>query len=386
MKYIYFDAASGASGDMILGALLDLGVPHQFFIDAVDKMDLPVEIRIHETKRSSIRSLKVDVDVKREDKLSRYWSDIKELISKTPFKSSVKDRALSIFERLFQAESTVHGHEFHKTHLHEAGADDAIVDILGASLLIEELKIDELFSSPLNVGTGWVKTSHGQLPVPPPAVAELLKEIPVYSSWAEKELVTPTGAAILATLVKEFLPFPEIQYEKIGYGAGGRDLPELPNILRVFYGIQKEFNPEKTVFQIEANIDDASPQILAAFMDKAFKIGALDVCLTPAYMKKNRLGTKLTILTGEALLDSLIRSLFEETTSIGLRYFPVKRRVLQRKFEKIRVLDEEITIKIASMDGTPCNIQPEYEDCLRIAKQKKIPLKKIIELALKEFK
>ena len=329
MKYIYFDAASGASGDMILGALLDLGVPHQFFIDAVDKMDLPVEIRIHETKRSSIRSLKVDVDVKREDKLSRYWSDIKELISKTPFKSSVKDRALSIFERLFQAESTVHGHEFHKTHLHEAGADDAIVDILGASLLIEELKIDELFSSPLNVGTGWVKTSHGQLPVPPPAVAELLKEIPVYSSWAEKELVTPTGAAILATLVKEFLPFPEIQYEKIGYGAGGRDLPELPNILRVFYGIQKEFNPEKTVFQIEANIDDASPQILAAFMDKAFKIGALDVCLTPAYMKKNRLGTKLTILTGEALLDSLIRSLFEETTSIGLRYFPVKRRVLQ---------------------------------------------------------
>ncbi|MFC2158062.1 nickel insertion protein [Acidobacteriota bacterium] len=168
MKYIYFDAASGASGDMILGALLDLGVPHQFFIDAVDKMDLPVEIRIHETKRSSIRGLKVDVDVKRKDKLSRHWSDIEDLISKTPFKSSVKDRALSIFERLFQAESKVHGHEFHKTHLHEAGADDAIVDILGASLLMEELKIGEFFCSPLNVGTGWVKTSHGRLPVPPP--------------------------------------------------------------------------------------------------------------------------------------------------------------------------------------------------------------------------
>ncbi|MFC2158063.1 LarC family nickel insertion protein [Acidobacteriota bacterium] len=208
----------------------------------------------------------------------------------------------------------------------------------------------------------------------------------MYSAWAEKELVTPTGAAILSTLVNKFLPFPEIQYEKIGYGAGGRDLPDLPNILRVFLGNQKEFHPEKTVYQIEANIDDASPQILAAFMEKAFKIGALDVSLTPSYMKKNRLGTKLTILTGEALLDPLIRALFEETPSIGLRYFPVKRRVLERKFQKVRVLDEEITIKIASLEGTPCNIQPEYEDCLRIAKQKDIPLKKIIELALKAVK
>jgi len=383
MKYIYFDAASGLSGDMILGALLDLGVSHQSFKEAISLLNLPVEIEIYDTKRSSLRGLKVDVNVKKQDKTVRYWADIESLIKKSPFNEKVKNRALAIFKRLFEAESKVHGHDFSKTHLHEAGADDAIVDILGSSFLMDELGIDIFYASPLNVGEGWIKSAHGVLRVPPPAVAELLKNIPVYSAWAKEELVTPTGAAIITTIAKEFIPFPEIQYEKIGWGAGGRDLEGFPNILRVFYGEQKDFRAEKKVYQIEVNIDDANPQILASFIDKALAMGALDAFMTPVSMKKNRLGTKLTLLADWGHLDRLSRAVFEETSSIGIRYFPVSRRILKRRMEEIEVLGEKIAVKIASLDGKDVNIQPEYDDCQKVAEKKNIPLKKVMELALK---
>jgi uncharacterized protein (TIGR00299 family) protein len=385
MKYLYFDATSGLSGDMILGALLDLGIPPDSFKEAVAGLGLPVDIEIYDTKRSSLRGLKVDVNVKRQDTAVRYWADIESLINDSPFKDIVKKRALSIFKNLFEAEAKVHGHDFHKTHLHEAGADDAIVDILGASLLLEELNIKKVYCSSLNVGQGWVKGSHGVLPVPPPAVAELLKNVPVYTAWAKEELVTPTGAAIITTIAKEFIPFPEIQYQKIGWGAGGRDFKDFPNLLRVFYGEQKDFRPEKRVYQIEVNIDDANPQILASFLDKALDLGALDAYMTSVSMKKNRLGTKLTLLADLSHLDRLTRAVFEETSSIGVRYFPVSRYILERRIEKIEVLGEEIAVKIASLDGKDVNIQPEYDDCQKVAEKKNVPLKKVMELALKTF-
>ncbi len=385
MKYIYFDASAGLSGDMILGALLDLGVPSSLFREKMAELKLPVEIQLKETKRATLRGLKVDVLVKAKKTVERKRSDIEDIIKRSSFSSSVKKNASAIFKKLFEAEARVHGHSINEAHLHEAGADDAIVDIVGCCFLAEILDISEFYCSPLNLGQGWVKSSHGRLPVPAPAVAELLKGIPVYSAWIKAELVTPTGAAIVSTLVKKFIPLPEISYEKIGCGAGTSNFRELPNILRAFYGNKKEFNAERKAYMIEANIDDSNPQILATFFDTAFKLGALDVFLTPVLMKKGRLATKLTVLTETDKIDSLISAVFKETSSIGVRYFPVERRVLERKIEKVGILGEKVAIKISYQEGKEVNIQPEFSDCLRLAKNSDLPVKEIMQLVLKEF-
>jgi uncharacterized protein (TIGR00299 family) protein len=385
MKYIYFDAPTGLSGDMILGALLDLGVPFSLFREKMAELKLPVEIQLEEAKRATLRGLKVNVLVKARRTVNRKRSDIENIIKRSPLSSSVKKNASAIFKKLFEAEAKVHGHNINEVHLHEAGADDAIVDIVGCCWLAESLEISEFYCSPLNLGQGWIKSAHGQLPVPAPAVAELLKGIPVYSAWVKQELVTPTGAAIVSTLVKKFIPLPELSYEKIGCGAGTRNFPNLPNILRAFYGNKKEFNSEKKVYIIEANIDDSSPQVLAAFSEIAFKLGALDVFLTPVLMKKGRMAAKLTVMAEIDKIDSLISAIFKETSSIGVRYYPVERRVLERKIEKIGILGEEVAIKLSYHEGKEINIQPEFSDCVKLAKKSDLSVKEAIQLVLKEF-
>ena len=385
MNYLYFDAFSGASGDMILGALLDLGVDHALFMNKMDSLQLPVEISIAEVKRSSLRALKVTVEVKRDKPQTRKWADVAQLIDRCEFSSMVKDRSLRVFRSLFEAEARVHGRAFEDVHLHEAGADDALIDIIGGCLLSELLKIDLFYSSPLNVGEGWVKTAHGTLPVPPPAVAELLKNHPVYSAGAKAELVTPTGAAIISTLAESCDSFPELCYQKIGWGAGGRDFPDFPNILRVFHGKKQDFHPDKSIYQVEANIDDSNPQVLAGFMDIALAKGALDIYFTPVTMKKNRPATKLSLLTDASHLDPLLDSLFRETSSIGVRYFPVARRILQREFITVEVMGEPVKIKRALLGEEEVNLQPEYEDCRIIAEKKQTPVKTIMALAIKAY-
>jgi uncharacterized protein (TIGR00299 family) protein len=385
MRYVYFDASAGLSGDMILGALLDLGVSSSLFKKKIAELKLPVKIQIKETKRATIRGLKVDVLVKSKKTVERRRSDIEEIIKRSGFSSSVKKNASAIFKKLFEAEARVHGHSIDEAHLHEAGADDAIVDIVGCCFLAEILEISEFYCSPLNLGQGWVKSSHGRLPVPAPAVVELLKGIPVYSAWIKQELVTPTGAAIVSTLVKKFVPLPELSYEKIGWGAGARNFSNLPNILRAFYGNKKEFKAEKKVYMIEANIDDSSPQVLAAFSEMALKLGALDVFLTPVLMKKGRLATKLSVMAEIDKIDTLTSAIFKETSSIGVRYFPVERRVLERKIEKVSILGEKVAIKISYQDGKEVNIQPEFSDCTKLAKKSDFSVKEIMQLVLKEF-
>ncbi len=385
MHFAYLDAYAGLSGDMILGALLDIGVSSSLFKKKMAELELPVEIQIKEAKRASLRGLRVSIKVTRQKSPSRKWRDIESLIIKSSFSSSVKTKALAVFKNLFKAEARVHGRKFQDTHLHEAGADDAIVDIVGTFFLAEQLEIGEFYSSPLNVGQGWVKASHGILPVPPPAVAELLKNIPIYSAWVKQELVTPTGAAIVSTLVKKFMPFPEISYEKIGCGAGNRNFPRFPNILRIFYGKKEKFDTDKRVYMIEANIDDSSPQLLGAFFDTAFKLGALDVFLTPIFMKKNRMASKLTLMAEIDKIDRLIEAIFKETTSIGVRYLPVERRVLERESLTVDVLGEKVAVKIAYLEGQEVNIQPEFNDCLRLAKKNNLPVKQVIQLTLREF-
>jgi pyridinium-3,5-bisthiocarboxylic acid mononucleotide nickel chelatase len=384
MKYIYFDASSGLSGDMILGAMLDLGVDPGHFSSRIQSLGLPVDIKIYSTRRMSLRGLKADVKVHRDDHLHRNWTDIKSLIEKSSFSNNIKQKALAVFINLFKAEARVHGKEAESIHLHEAGADDAIVDILGACFLLEELKIKKILCSPLNLGSGWVRAQHGRLPVPPPAVGELLKNIPVYSAHAEYELVTPTGAAIISTLADRFDTFPQLRYEAVGYGAGTRDFPDFPNVLRVFYG---EWNADtaQTVFQLEANIDDSNPQILAEFIDKALNAGALDVFLTPVVMKKNRLGSKLTLLAEKHKIEALGGMVFRETSSIGIRYFPVERLVLKRKQADVTVLGETLSIKVSYHQGNEVHAHPEFSDCLRVAEKTGVPLKKVMQMALHEY-
>jgi len=385
MNFLYFDTSAGISGDMILGALLDLGVAPDRFKEQISKLKLPVEIDIRDVQRSSLRGLKVDVHVKHTHHIHRRWADIEQLISGSSFSPKVREKALAIFKRLFTAEAHVHGKEFHETHLHEAGADDAIVDIVGSCYLAEELDVSTVAAAPMNLGQGWVKAAHGTLPVPPPAVAELLKGVPVYAAWAKEELVTPTGAAIISTLAERFVPFPEITYDRIGYGAGGREIENFPNILRAFLGRLDNFVPERQIYQIEANIDDANPQVLGHLFEQVLALGALDIFLTPIVMKKNRLATKLTVLAETATIDSLVDKIFRETTSIGVRVFPVGRRVLDRKMETVEVLGESVDVKVAFLNGVPVNIQPEFRDCRRLAEKMKMPVKNIIELVNQSF-
>ncbi len=386
MKFIYFDACAGVSGDMIIGAFLDLCFPVSKFKRKIAELKLPVDVTIEETKRAGLRSLKVDVKLRSpKTHLTRRWKDVEAFIQESSFSEAVKKKALAIFRTLFAAEARVHGHSFEAAHLHEAGADDALVDVLGCCYLAEELKIGHVYSSPLNVGRGWVKTSHGHLPVPPPAVADILAKVPVYSAWAEEELVTPTGAAIIATWAEKFIPFPEMTYEKIGYGAGARDFENFPNVLRVFWGEDKEFDSSRKLYQVETNLDDASPQLLAHFAELALEGGARDVVLTPIIMKKGRPGTKLTLLAEADKIDALVETVLKETSSIGVRIFPVERRSLSRKVKKVKVLGEDIGIKVATLRGEEVNIQPEFSDCVAAARKKKIPVKVVMQLAVAEY-
>ena len=385
MKYAYFDGSAGMSGDMILGALLDLGVDRALFKERMGGLRLPVAIDIRRVRRAGLAALKVDIRVHRSREIERTFADVERIILRSRFAGAVKDRAAAIFRRLFEAEARVHGRRFGETHLHEAGADDAMVDIVGCAFLADELGIGEFYASPLNVGSGWVKTSHGTLPVPPPAVAELLRGAPVYSAWVASELVTPTGAAIAATLVRSFVRFPELVYDRIGCGAGSRDFPTLPNVLRVFSGEARHFEAGKRVFIVEATLDDASPQLLAHFIETALDKGALDATLSPVVMKKNRLGTKLTLLVSVDMMDALIEAVFRETTSIGVRYYPVERRVLERRFERVRVVGRSVGLKIGSLAGQDINIQPEYEDCVQASRASRRPLKEIAQLAVSEY-
>jgi uncharacterized protein (TIGR00299 family) protein len=385
MRYVYFDASSGASGDMILGALLDLGVDADLFKERMAGLRLPVGIAVRRVRRGGFAAVKVDVEVHAHDHVERTFADVERAVLRSRFRPAVKDRALAVFKRLFEAEAKVHGRKFKEAHLHEAGADDALVDVVGAAFLLDELDIADVYCSPLNVGSGWVETSHGRLAVPPPAVAELLKNAPVYAAWVEAELVTPTGAAIVAALARRFTKLPELVYDRVGCGAGTKEFPEIPNVLRAFCGDARTFEEAKGVFVVETTIDDASPQLLAHFLERALEMGALDATLSPIVMKKNRLGTKLTLLATDDRREALIEAVFRETTSIGVRYFPVGRRVLDREMRAVRVDGEKITLKVATLGGRAVNVQPEYDDLVKAARKTGTPLKEIAHRAVGGF-
>jgi hypothetical protein len=320
---------------------------------------------------------------------SRGLNQIRSIIAQAAISDSAKATAVSIFEALGAAEAKIHATEIEKIHFHEVGATDAMVDIVCAAVGAEALRVDEIVCSPLNVGGGTVKCAHGTLPVPAPATLELLKNAPVYSSGIQAELVTPTGAAIVKTLVKRFAPFPQMRVEKTGYGAGTRDFDGHANILRLTIGETQEKVSsdisEETIAVIEANIDDLNPQVFGYVMDRLLDEGALDAFGVPVQMKKNRPGMLLTVLCRNEDASKLTDLIFTETTTLGVRQRAEKRRTLAREWITVATRWGSARLKVASMNGTTTNCAPEYEDCRRIASEHHVPLKAVMQEVLQLY-
>jgi uncharacterized protein (TIGR00299 family) protein len=385
MRKAYLDGSSGISGDMLLAALLDTGLDARRLLGELKKMRLGFyEFKLTRAVRGNLVGARVDIRIPGQQP-HRKLADIEELIGKTELAETVKEKALKIFGRLAEVEGKLHNQPPGEVHFHEVGAVDAIIDIVGACVGLELLEVSELVCSPLNVGGGRVEAEHGSLPVPAPATAELLKDIPIYSSGVEGELVTPTGAAIVSTLASGFGPMPAMKVERIGYGAGEKDFPAHANVARLFVGDSVEVAKpqpgaagEELVSVIEANLDDMSPQLYGYFVEQALAAGALDVTCSALQMKKNRPGFLVTILCTPEASDALAQLLFEQTTTIGLRIHEARRKVLERELVEVETRFGTVRVKVARREGKVLNVAPEYEDCQHLAREKSVPLKEVI--------
>ena len=383
MKTLYFDCFAGASGDMILGALVAAGVDpntlrEQLSLLKVDGFDVAFET----VDRSGLSATYARVETTDETK-HRHLSDIKRIIEGSSVSENVKQRAVEIFTRLAAAEARVHNEPVDHVHFHEVGALDAIVDIVGAAICFDLLKIDRFVSSPLHVGSGTVQMAHGRFPIPPPAVAELLKGVPFYATDIKGELLTPTGAAIITTVCKEFGPIPQMKADATGYGAGTRQYENFPNVLRVMIGeTSSDGATDEKLWMLETNIDDMSPQILGHVMDRAFELGALDCYFTPVQMKKNRPGVLLSVLCANDRKETLMKLLFTETTTLGVRSYEVARRALRRSIVRVETPYGPIDVKVAHLNGNVVNEMPEFEQCRIAASKAGVPVK-VVEDAVR---
>jgi uncharacterized protein (TIGR00299 family) protein len=389
LRIAYFDCFSGISGDMVLGALVDAGADLRQIEAELRKLGLENwSISAEKVQRGAIFATHVKVTSK-EEHHHRGLSIILKRIEDAKLAPRAAHWAKRIFERLAAAEAKVHNIEIEKVHFHEVGAVDSIVDIVGSAIGFELLGIDEFACSRFDVGGGQVKTAHGVLPVPAPATAELIRGAPTYSSGIERELVTPTGAAIATTLATRYAEIPPMTLRSIGYGAGSAELKEKANVLRLLIGDGAESEVgegwDSPVTVIEANLDDMSPQIYGYFAERALAAGALDVFSTPVQMKKNRPGQLVTLLSEPENVARLIDLIFSETTTIGVRTYDVRRKTLNREFVPVETPLGSVRMKVSRMNGTILNATPEYEDCQRIAVERGVPLKQVIAAATFEF-
>ncbi len=386
MKIAYFEAFAGASGNMILGAILDAGLELERLREGLATLPLRgYSIVTSKIKKQGIVGTFVEVKIEGPQE-ERRLPEIEEIIGGSSLPEKVKALSLKIFRRLAEAEAKVHNIPVEKVHFHEVGAVDAIIDVVGSVLGLELLGVDEVYVSPLHLGYGVVKSAHGLLPVPAPATMELVKGVPVYGWDVEAELLTPTGAAVLTTLARSFGSPPPFRMEKVGYGAGLWDLP-FPNLLRLCIGTREEEiagYEEDWVTVLEANIDDMNPQWFENLMERLMEAGALDVYLTPIQMKKGRPGVKLGLILEEEKIGQALDIIFSESTTIGVRAYRVKRWKLGR--EEIPVLTPfgEVRVKVARKGGQILNLAPEYENCRKIAKEKGVPVKEVYQAALEE--
>lgn len=381
MKVCYFDAFSGISGDMTVGALVDAGADWEAVRPALESLDLKASFRLEKTKRRGISASKFSVDFS-EQKQHRHLPQIEKIILAGRLSERAKHNALAVFRRLGEAEAKSHNLPLEKVHFHEVGAVDSICDIVGACVALDSLGATEVHSSRINVGSGTVKTEHGVLPVPAPATAELLVNCPIYSAGPETELTTPTGAALVATLASGFGGLPALRVLSQGFGAGEKDFAEQANVLRVLIGERVYAAEASAVSVIEANIDDSTPQVLGYAMERLLAAGALDVTLTPVFMKKNRPGTIVSVIAAPERTEDLASVLFAETTTLGLRITQAERRVLARSTAEVATEYGAIRIKYAEAGS----FAPEYEDCRKAAAQHGAPLRQVIAAANEAFR
>ncbi len=380
MKIAYFDCFSGISGDMLTGALLDAGLDFGELEKEIDKLGLPgVSISASRVVKQNIASTRFSVQYP-EQKHQRGLDDLIQLVENTSLDEAMKEKAKEIFRKIAVAEARIHNMPVEKVHFHEIGAVDTVVDVVAALTGFRMLGIEKVWCSPLNVGSGFVTFSHGKFPVPAPATAEILKGVPVYSAGSEGELVTPTGAAVITALADGFGDMPPMVTGAIGYGAGTKDF-EQPNVLRVFVGEADPGQSATTIDVIETNIDDLNPQFYDHIIDMLYLEGALEVFLTNIQMKKNRPGIRLTVLVGAGAgkKDRLLKVLFRETTTIGVRIRRESREVLARESRTVSTPLGDVNAKVSWFAGEIVNIKPEYEELKRIALERNIPMRLVAD-------
>lgn len=385
MKILYYDCFAGISGDMNLGAMIDLGVDKGFLISELAKLNLSgYKIEVSRGKRHHIEGTHVNVILtnKQDKHPHRNLKDIGQIIDSSSLNERVKTTSKTMFQKLAEAESKIHGMPIEKIHFHEVGAVDSIVDIVGAAICFDSLKIGKVICSPVELGGGFVKCKHGTLPIPAPATMEILHGVPVKTGAVQSETTTPTGAAILATLVDEFTEKTDFTINKLGYGIGSKDM-DIPNILRVCFGEKTEepsygkgVEREKAVV-IECNIDDMNPELYEHVMEKLFSKGALDTYLSSLIMKKSRPGIILSVLCNPSKEREIIETIFKETTTLGVRKYSVDKFNLKRDFKKIKTKFGEITVKTAYYNDKIIRVKPEYEECKRIAGEKNVSIQEI---------
>ncbi|WP_017296320.1 nickel pincer cofactor biosynthesis protein LarC [Geminocystis herdmanii] len=385
----YLQCPTGIAGDMLLGALVSIDVPLEYIDHGLKSLNFEEEytLRQETVQKQGQTATKIHVDLNHHTNHHhhRHLPAIENLIQNGNLPPQVKENSLKIFRQLALAEGKVHGIPPEKVHFHEVGATDAIVDIVGTCLGLEYLKIQKLYCSALPTGGGTIKAAHGILPVPVPAVLELwqTREIPIYSNGIEKELVTPTGAAIVTTLAEDFGNPPTMKLKKMGFGAGNLDLP-IPNIVRLWLGERETIDNLETIAVLETQIDDTNPQIFGYLLDELLNIGALDVFTQPVMMKKSRLGVLLTVICHQSKINDCETLIFKETSTIGIRRQIQQRKALTREIKTISTQYGEIRVKIATEGSNIVNIQPEYEDCVSIARQHNIPLHLVMNEAKKK--
>jgi uncharacterized protein (TIGR00299 family) protein len=409
---MYLDCFSGAAGDMLLAALIDAGLPVDEFRQALGSLGVDHRVDITRVMRAGIGATYVKVsdahhhhhhhdhghqhdhghhhhDHHHDSHGHRTLAEINALIGASALSASGKERAVSLFRRIGEAEAAIHETSLDRVHLHEVGALDSVIDIVGAVFALEWFGIDDIVSSPLNVGSGTVKIAHGTFPVPAPATLRLLAGVPVYSSGPASELVTPTGALLVTAYAKQFGPMPLMTPQRIGYGAGTKDFEGAPNVLRVVIGERVErrarTSAEDEVVELVCEIDDMNPQLFGPVTDQLLAAGALDVYLTPVQMKKGRPGVVLTVLTPEQTRDAVTSIVFRETTTIGIRFHRVERETLDRRWQEVPVPGGVIRIKIAERDGQVLNAAPEFDDCVRVASFTGQPVKTVQAAALRAW-
>jgi hypothetical protein len=382
MQIAYFDCFSGISGDMILGALIDAGLDLHQLESELSKLKISgYTLKTEKTTRKRLSGTRFTVNTE-EDHAERHLGDIEEIIDCSDLGDDIKASSKAIFNELARVEAKIHNSDPGKVHFHEIGGLDSIIDIIGALIGMKLLGIEAVYASTIPVGTGFVKCAHGTLPLPAPATLELLKGIPVYASGLEKELVTPTGIAILKHMARSFGVIPKMEIRRIGYGAGSRDL-KIPNLLRIWVGeTDEKIEYEKDeVIIIETNLDDMNPEFIGYASEKLLERGALDVFTTPIFMKKNRPGIQLSVLITPDKLEETLSIVFAETTSLGIRLHRLERKKLPREIITVETAFGPVKVKVSQSSQEIKNISPEYEDCKKIAVKQGIPLRIVYEEA-----